>query len=759
MPDSTRAIFLSYARDDAAAARRLAEALRASGLEVWFDENELRGGDSWDAKIRQQIDACALFVAVISRHTQDRSKGYFRLEWKLAVDQTHLLAAGVPFIAPVVIDDTPEGGALVPPEFMRVQWMRLPGALPSPQFVEQVKRLLEGKATEAGRPRAAQRDDGVVSQKKPSPAVSGWRWGVAAFVLGAIAVGVILLRKPGTPVVPPPPAASAQPVAAVPAAAPAAPDKSIAVLPFANLSTDKENEFFADGVHDDVITNLAKIRDLKVISRTSVLAYRDPAARNLKKIAGELGVATILEGSIRRVGSKVHMNAQLIDARTDEHLWADTFDGDTADIFALQASLAQKIAAALQATLTPRERTLIARRPTDDQEAYELYLRGRVLHAALSATGTREQYDAVSALYERARARDPAFALVHVQLTLIYGTMYWFGQIDPTPERRALAERELAAAEQLAPDSPETHYARGAFAYLCENNWERALQEYRLAEASLPNDARLKYLIGIAHRRLGHWPEALDGFDQAANLNPNDLSVLTTQIETVTFLRHYARLHELVIRYLTLFPDSEILQGSLVQANFALDGNTVAYRQAMADLPPLASDPLGLQKRYALALLAADQGEAGRALADPRLKFIPASSGAINEPVALHQAQVALWRGDRIAAKKFAEEAIAAYQAGQWTPRQQPLVRLAIARARTMAGQLDAGIRDIQAARHALAEQDKFLAFTCLPEVAATLALVGRREEALDCLREYLTGPSDLSPHELRLDPFFAGLR
>ena len=142
MSESTKAVFLSYAREDADAAKRIAEALRASGLEVWFDQNELRGGEAWDAKIRKQIDACALFIPLISVHTQERNKGYFRLEWKLAVDETHLLAAGVPFIAPVVVDDTKESGALVPPEFMKVQWTRLPGALPTPEFVAQVKRLM-----------------------------------------------------------------------------------------------------------------------------------------------------------------------------------------------------------------------------------------------------------------------------------------------------------------------------------------------------------------------------------------------------------------------------------------------------------------------------------------------------------------------------------------------------------------------------------------------------------------------------------------
>jgi tetratricopeptide (TPR) repeat protein len=183
-----KAVFLSYAHDDAAAARRIAEALRSSGLEVWFDENELRGGDTWDAKIRKQIDECSLFVPLISQHTETRAKGYFRLEWKLAVDQTQMLAAGVPFIAPVAIDDTREGGAVVPPEFLRVQWMRLPGALPTPEFVAQMKRLLEAPrmpTMEPGRPRPGERGEGAASPA--GPAKVGRRIPAAAWI-GAIAV-------------------------------------------------------------------------------------------------------------------------------------------------------------------------------------------------------------------------------------------------------------------------------------------------------------------------------------------------------------------------------------------------------------------------------------------------------------------------------------------------------------------------------------------------------------------------------------------
>lgn len=210
-----KAIFLSYARDDAAAARRLAEALRSSGLEVWFDENELRGGDSWDAKIRKQIDECALFIAIISRHTDTRTKGYFRLEWKLAVDQTHLLAEGVPFIAPVVIDDTRESGASVPAEFLRVQWTRLPGALPTPQFVEQVKRLLaapQKSAPEPGRPRPEERGRTAATPK--SGGIPVWAWLAAVLAIGGAATFFATRSSPRQTAAPP--AAAAKPADTAP---------------------------------------------------------------------------------------------------------------------------------------------------------------------------------------------------------------------------------------------------------------------------------------------------------------------------------------------------------------------------------------------------------------------------------------------------------------------------------------------------------------------------------------------------------------
>jgi TolB-like protein/Tfp pilus assembly protein PilF len=753
MSESTPcAVFISYAREDTAAAQRLAEALRSHGVEVWFDENELRGGDQWDAKIRKQIDACTLFVPVISRHTQERSKGYFRLEWKLAVEQTHLMAEGMAFLAPVVVDDTTESGAVVPPEFMRVQWTRLPGALPTPQFVGQVKKLLvdrAGKASHAPQSVAAQQSAAIAKK----PAIPGWMWGVLAAVL--VVVGILTLRQTEPPAV----TAAKPPVPALTPAALAADVKSIAVLPFANLSTERENEFFADGVHDDVITNLAKIRDLKVISRTSVLAYRDPAARNLKKIAAELGVATVLEGSIRRVGSKVHMNAQLIDARTDEHLWADTFDGDTGDIFALQADLAQKIAAALKATLTTSERTLIERRPTENQEAYELYSRARLLQEKLSPFSTREEFEPVVVLLEQAVARDPAFALAFANLSIVHGLMYWFGNVDATAERRQRAQAALEAAQRLAPEAPETHIAQGAFAYQCKNDWHGALAEYAVAERNLPNDAQLQYRIGIAHRRLVQWPEALSRFERSAALNPHDLSSVSTLVDTALSLRHYERTRAFATRYQAIFPNDWRLRSLAIRAQFALDADRAAYARAWGAPRPGDDERARLQAAYESAIFAGDLTAAERTLADPRLTTLTTSGGTTVEPAALHRALVAFALGQREAAVKFSNEALAFYRSRTWTPRQQPPILLDIAQAEACAGRAEDAIRNGRAAMVQYAALDPYSALNGELRLGRIYALLDHRDDAFAALRKVMGAAEAISPSEVRIDAGWSRLK
>src|SRR5258708_1484709 len=327
MPDTTpaqRAVFLSYAREDTGAARRIADAMRAFGVDVWFDQSELRGGDSWDAKIKKQVRECALFIPIISATTQARGEGYFRREWKLAIERTQDMAAGMPFLVPVVIDDTPESAAQVPEEFMRVQWTRLARGVPTPQFVEQVRKLLEKPQKIAAKTVAGLAEAGRPGSPTPatSKGIPGWMWPALAVVIVAVAVGVITLRKPEPAAI----AAETKPVPA-PLAVPRVSDKSIAVLPFTNMRADKDNVFFSAGIHEDILPNLALIHELRVGSRPSVMPYRT-TSKSMRQIAEELGVAYILEGSVDAVGEE---DVVLVLAHVGERQDGDGFVADAGD--------------------------------------------------------------------------------------------------------------------------------------------------------------------------------------------------------------------------------------------------------------------------------------------------------------------------------------------------------------------------------------------------------------------------------------------
>ena len=269
--------------------------------------------------------------------------------------------------------------------------------------------------------------------------------------------------------------------------------KSIAVLPFENLSSDKDNAYFTDGVQDEILTDLAKIADLKVISRTSVMQYKDAAKRNLPDIAQALKVAHVLEGSVQRAEHRVRVTAQLIDARTDAHLWAQRYDGDLSDVFAIQSEIAQKIADQLQAVLSPKERTAIADKPTSDLAAYDLYLRAVQLEhdSAFSEQVLREGSD----YSEDATARDPSFVPALCALAQAHLHMYWFN-LDHTEARLAQAKKAIDAAERLKPDAGEVHVAKALLHYWGSRDYEAALSELRRARTSLPNDASVVCAYG-----------------------------------------------------------------------------------------------------------------------------------------------------------------------------------------------------------------------------------------------------------------------
>jgi TolB-like protein len=760
MTEPNKAIFLSYAREDAESVRRIADALRAFGVEVWFDQNELRGGDSWDQKIKRQIRECTLFLPVISATTQARGEGYFRREWKQAVERTHDMASGVAFIVPVVIDETPESEAAVPEEFMRYQWTRLPHGVPSPQFVEQVKRLLDAPRKPTGVARARPAESRSEAAPSPKKARAPLVWIASATALATIAVVLLFALKP-TPEIATARAADANPTAQP--SKPLAPsnEKSIAVLPFANLSTERENEFFAEGMHDDVITSLAKIRDLTVISRTSVLAYRDPAARNLKKIAAELGAAHVLEGSVRRVGHRVRINAQLIDARSDAHVWAETFEGDASDIFALQARLAQEIAGALKAKLTAAERSLIGRRLTEDPVAYDLYLRARTAHQEIGeAARSVQTYEEVIALYQRAAQQDPTFALPHAQLTMVHSILYWFGRFDPSPARQALAKAALDNAVRLAPDAPETRLAMGAYHYRVFRDWQRAEQEFHSAEQGLPNDAQLCFWLAVTHRRLGQWAESLRYFERALMLNPREKASLVNYAEFLNDVRHFEKAAQVAARGLQTFPDEPALHLTLASAQFALQGAVTAFAQALSNPVEAITPENRFSQAYRAALLTDNAAEAERLIvAAPFNAVSEAQSNVIPIPLDYFRAEVAFVRGDRAQAKHAAERGIQFYQSGTWNDRQTQWVRMKVALLKAWSGRSDEAEAEGKDALAAMQRRDAYDATNLLIDYSLIQLAAGQHGEALATLGKIMTGPSVYSPGDFRHLPHWKPLR
>jgi len=594
---SPKAVFLSYAREDTAAAQRIAEALRSHSVEVWFDQNELRGGDAWDAKIRKQIKECALFLAVISTHTQSRHEGYFRREWKQAVERTHDMAEGVPFVVPVVVDETLDAGAVVPGEFMRVQWTRLTGGLPTSQFVEQVKRLLAAPSLFApgqkSEPRLA-----------PTSAAAGQRsgfpvWAVVALVALVLGLGAYVFLRPSIKEAPAAPRVAAELKSETAAPTPQVSDKSIAVLPFENMSEDKANAYFCDGVQEDILTNLANIAELRVISRTSVEQYR-ATTKPIRQIARELGVAWILEGSVQRAGNKVRVTGQLINAATDEHVWAKAYDRDLSDIFAIQSELAETIASSLQAALSPQEKDLVAQRPTENLAAYELVLKAREVGKQPSSASS--WFQSQEQLLQSAVQLDPNYALAYADLGYLYAFHYFaFTSYDVDDLRKA--KEAVDTAIRLSPDSPDVIRVLGDYYYYGQADYTRAMEQYRKAERLRPNDPILYARIAAIQRRQGHWAESLASFRKLEQLDPGNMHNVR---DTAILLAAGRRFDEAIAdesRIVVRLPDDLQAGFDLAYLSFIASGSTREMEQFIARLSPAqaaSEQGIALQKSWAL---------------------------------------------------------------------------------------------------------------------------------------------------------------
>ena len=301
-------------------------------------------------------------------------------------------------------------------------------------------------------------------------------------------------------------------------------DKSIAVLPLENLSDEKENAYFADGIQDELLSDLAKIKDLKVISRTSVMQYKAGITRNLKEIAQQLGVSNVVEGSVRRSGNHLRVSVQLIDALTDRHLWAQNYDRTVADSVALQGELATQIASEVGATISPQEKARLEATPTKNAAAYAAYLRGRALEGEWN--GGFSNFARAAQAYEEAVTLDPSFTLAWVYLSAEDSNLFWTG-VDQTPARLAAAKNALDRAIALDPNLPEIHLATGYYRYYGLRDFKGALEEFRLAEKSLPNDVSVLRAIGLIQRRVGHWDEVIEVMRRVFALDPRNIESAT----------------------------------------------------------------------------------------------------------------------------------------------------------------------------------------------------------------------------------------
>jgi TolB-like protein/class 3 adenylate cyclase/Tfp pilus assembly protein PilF len=388
----------------------------------------------------------------------------------------------------------------------------------------------------------------------------GWIFAVAALLIGVLVIGASLWLRRSAPVAGS--AATTKPHVASPAAVSSAapalasvPDKSIAVLPFDNLSDDKQNAFFTDGVQDEILTNLAKIADLKVISRSSVMQYKSGVARDLRKIGQELGVAHLLEGSVQRVSNRVRVNAQLIDARDDAHLWAQTYDRDLADVFAIQSEIAKAIADQLQAKLSPSEKSAIEQRPTNDVAAFDLYSRAKnlMLTTAFSAIAGKKLDEAVNLLNE-ALQRDPFFFVAQCQLARAHDQLYALG-LDHTSARLAKADAAVEGAIRLRPEAGESHLVRAQHLYYGYRDYDGALKELELARQTLPNNPEIFELTGYILRRRGKSEEGLQSIQRALELDPRNFYTLQQIALSYSYLRRYNEQIGVLDRAIEVKPD------------------------------------------------------------------------------------------------------------------------------------------------------------------------------------------------------------
>jgi TolB-like protein/Flp pilus assembly protein TadD len=535
-------------------------------------------------------------------------------------------------------------------------------------------------------------------------------------------------------------------------------DKSIAVLPFENLSDDKENAYFADGIQDDILTNLSKIGDLKVISRTSVMSYRGKTP-NVREIGKTLGVSAILEGSVRREGNRVRVNVQLINATNDEHLWANNYDRDLIDVFAIQTDLAHEIVDALQAKLSPVEKAQMDRKPTQNADAYLLYVQAHDIFNR--ADRFRDDTLKAEGLYEQAVKKDPAFALAFAGLGMVENWIYH--GFDPIPARRDKAKAAVDSAIRLQPELPEARLALGFFYYYCDRDdqhYQRALDEFATAQRSLPNNAEVYLAIGAIERRQGKWAQSTANMEKGAALDPKNGWVLQNLALNYQATRNFELADKTLDRALAASPQSFSIRG--IKAKLAMEwkGDLSVTEKALSEVPP-GLDPEGLvtisrinvltlQRKFAEALQLVQK------LPDETVH----GEGTAPTPKAFLEGILHLLLGERDKARADFERARVITEKSVHDVPDDPGRHAQLGAILAGLGRKDEAIREGKRAVELLPEsKDAFDG----PQVTVALAQIycwtGEHEQALQLIEHSLATPNGITVPLLKIDPVWDPLR
>ena len=533
-------------------------------------------------------------------------------------------------------------------------------------------------------------------------------------------------------------------------------DKSIAVLPFQNLSDEKENAYFADGMQDDILTNLSKIGDLKVISRMSVMSYRGDGARNAREIGKALGVGTLLEGSVRRIGNRVRVNVQLINANNDEHIWAEDYDRELTDVFAIQTDLAQKIVAALQAKLSPDEKARLDRRPTKDSDAYLLYVQAH--DYANQPDRPHETSLKAEEFFEQAIKLDPKFALAFAGLSEVQSWIYH--SYEPTPARREKARLNANESLRLQPDLPEGHLALGYSYYYGDRDYVRALTEFEIAKRDLPNEADAYSAIAAIQRRQGKWTESTANFEKSASLDPKNANVLFNLALNYVAQRDFNTANKILDQGLVAEPQSFGLRGIKAALAIISNGDVGFAENQLSFLPP-EYDPDGyatsarvwvltLQRKFADALQVAQQFR-GETLKYPDFGLWPKAS---------LEGRLYRYQDDKMKAQAAFERARTVAEQLVGDAPNDPGRHAALGVILAGLSRKEDAINEGKKAVELLPEsEDAVDGPKATAALAQIYAWVGKHDEAFRLLDHLLTVPNGLTVFLLKLDPVWDPLR